>query len=516
MKAHLMFADADFDPTRPEPPHAGALIADLGLDTVLAAMAAGDRFLHDVARSALLAPLADPAGIAYRQHVVADCLANEDVVQALYDLAVRTLEDKKKTGFWGFWHASPSSVLSSATSLLAMLEDKLRQLRAIADTHAPRFHSEGFGAFFAAIADEIDDDYLDLVAGHVRTLRFGRGVRFSARLGAGNKARDFLVRAAKLRGGLRGLLLGTEDGPSYAVTVPERDDGGAQELGELRDQALNPLANAVAQAADHIVSFFTQLRAELALHLGCVNLHHALTEAGTAVCFPTPVAPGERALTARGLYDPALPLRGAQRVVGNDLDADGRPLVVITGANQGGKSTFLRAVAVAELMAAAGMPVPADVFRFSPASGVFTHYRRSEDASMVHGKFEEELARMRRIVEQARSGGLVAMNESFASTNEREGAEVAVPVIEAFLDAGLRVLLVTHSFELAGRLLAADGGRAVFLRAQRLADGSRTFRLAEGPPLSTSFGADLYREVFAAPLDQPSAQVMNTQVESHP
>jgi DNA mismatch repair ATPase MutS len=104
---------------------------------------------------------------------------------------------------------------------------------------------------------------------------------------------------------------------------------------------------------------------------------------------------------------------------------------------------------------------------------------------------------MRDIVDHARPHGLVAMNESFASTNEREGADVAVPVIQALLDAAIRVVLVTHSHELAERLLRDDGHQAVFLRAQRLPDGSRTFKLAAGPPLATSFGADLYHKVFA-------------------
>lgn len=496
MKAHLMHRDADFDRRRPAPAQASAAIADLGLDSVLDAMAGGDTFLREVARSALLAPLADPAAIAWRQDVLADCLAHEDTVRQLYDLAVRTLQEKKES-FWAFFHGSPSSVLSTGTGFLELFQDKLRRLRAIADTSGDRFGSAGFTTFFAAIATELGDDYLDEVARHVHALRLRHGLTFSARLGRGNKTGGYVVRAPRSRPGLRGRLRHPGGEPSFTVVVPDRDEGGAQELEELRDRALNPVANAVAQAADHLTSFFVQLRTELGFYLGGVNLYRALTAAGMEVCFPQPAEPGEGLLTATGLYDPALPLRGTGPVVGNDLHADRRPLVVITGANQGGKSSFLRAIAVAGYLAAAGLPAPARTFRFSPVSAVFTHYRRPEDTTMVHGKFDEELVRMRQIIEQASPHALVAMNESFASTNDAEAADVAVPVIRALLDTGIRVVLVTHSYELAARLLRDEGQRAVSLRAQRLADGARTFTLAAAPPLTTSFAADLYRQIFS-------------------
>ncbi|MER8376745.1 hypothetical protein NKH19_22355 [Mesorhizobium sp. M1338] len=64
-------------------------------------------------------------------------------------------------------------------------------------------------------------------------------------------------------------------------------------------------------------------------------------------------------------------------------------MVVITGANQGGKSTFLRGVGLAQLMMQCGMFVPA-AFCGSVCDGVFTHYKRGEDATMKSGKLDEE------------------------------------------------------------------------------------------------------------------------------
>ena len=74
MKAHLMYRDQDFAPQASLPPHEAELTQDLELNTLFDAMAAGDEFLLEAARKAVLTSLHEPAAIDYRQHVLADCL----------------------------------------------------------------------------------------------------------------------------------------------------------------------------------------------------------------------------------------------------------------------------------------------------------------------------------------------------------------------------------------------------------------------------------------------------------
>ena len=100
------------------------------------------------------------------------------------------------------------------------------------------------------------------------------------------------------------------------------------------------------------------------------------------------------------------------------------------------------------------------------------------------------------IVDRLTPGSLVLMNESFASTNEREGAEIGRQIVRALLESGVRVRYVTHMYDLARQLRSEHGDDAAFLRAERLSDGRRTFRLTEGEPLPTSYGQDLYRRIF--------------------
>ena len=91
---------------------------------------------------------------------------------------------------------------------------------------------------------------------------------------------------------------------------------------------------------------------------------------------------------------------------------------------------------------------------------------------------------------------MLLFNESFAATNEREGSEIAKQIVCALLEGQTKILYVTHLHEFARGCFERRTKSALFLRAERREDGTRTFRLPEGEPLETSFGEDLYRAVF--------------------
>jgi DNA mismatch repair ATPase MutS len=187
-----------------------------------------------------------------------------------------------------------------------------------------------------------------------------------------------------------------------------------------------------------------------------------------------------------------------QKVVGNDVNADDKSLVIITGANQGGKSTFLRSIGLAQLMMQCGMFVPAESLCANICGRLFTHYKREEDSTMKSGKLDEELGRMSGIVDQIIPNSMVLFNESFAATNEREGSEIARQIVTALLEKRIKVFFVTHQYEFAHSMCRQDPDSTMSLRAERLADGTRTFRLIESEPLQTSYGKDLYNNIFGA------------------
>ncbi|HEX9923052.1 MAG TPA: DNA mismatch repair protein MutS [Anaerolineae bacterium] len=516
MKVLLMYPDRDFDPEekfppgeRPArqrygeakkfnfPPLEAALVQDLELNTLFEAMAQGDEFLYEVATPAVLSSLDGPDIITYRQEVLKDCLNQPDVVRQIYSIPIQFMERKRKH-WWSVWgrHSSPGAILSGARGLLEISVDLLRLLKQIADEHAGKFESQGFGRFFVMIQRELAEDYLAAVEDHLKALKFRRGVLLSAELGRGNEGANYVLRQPNPddRNWIQRVL--APKAPGYSFTLHPRDDHGARALGDLRERGLNRVANAAAQSADHVESFFNVLRLELAFYIGCLNLSGQLAQLGSPIVFPEPAPAGERRHAFTGLYDIALALTMKQKVVSNDVAADGKDLVIITGANQGGKSTFLRSIGLAQLMMQCGMFVPAESFSANVCRGLFTHYKREEDAAMESGKLDEELSRMSDIVDNIRPNSMTLFNESFAATNDREGSEIARQIVSALLEKRIKVFFVTHLYEFAHGFYDKKMENIILLRAERQADGKRTFKLIEKEPLPTSYGEDLYKRIF--------------------
>ena len=496
MKVLLMYKDQDFDSQQELPWNESSLMQDLELSTLLRAMAGDDEFIYDVAHKAVLLGLQnDIDTILYRQDVVMDCLKNPTIVRELYDVAVAAIESKKKKRL-GWFGTYPAAILSSSMALLQNYVDFLIILRDMAEKHGEQFESEGFTTLFAMLEREFSDEYLENIQNLLVDLKFGKGVLVSAELGAGNAGTNYVLRKANrpIRNWFEQIF--AKGPPAYTVRIAERDESGARALSELQDRGIHLAANSLAQSADHIQSFFEMFRTELAFYIGALNLHDRLVLKGEPVAFPVPKPATERWHSMEGLYDVCLTLSMAGAVVGNTVDADARSLVVITGANQGGKSSFLRSIGLAQLMMQCGIFVGAQTFTAGICNGLFTHYKREEDKTLKSGKFDDELSRMSDIADHLRINSMLLFNESFAATNEREGSEIARQIVRALLERRIKIFFVTHLYDFAHSLYEKKMSDAIFLHADREPDGRRTFKLAEGAPLITSFGEDLYEKIF--------------------
>jgi len=493
MKAYLLDPGRDFDFTARLPASHQDLIQDLELTTLLRAMAAGDKFLAEVAVKVLLASLDDPDAIRYRQQVLADCLAHPEVIREMYAVADGALKDKRKlwTSYGGSYQ-NASSNLSGAVSHLGAYVARLRQLRQIADDHAGTFRSAGLTTLFATLQRELDDAYFEEVSDHLRQLRFRAGVLISAELDRDNSGAGFVLRAPDQARRRWTERLGIGPRTAYSFTISPRDEAGAQILADLTSRGINLVANATAQSADHIGSYFTMLRAELGFYVGCLNLADKLTAKGVPVAVPDPVPLPSLTFSCTDLRDTCLELASPGRVTGNDVKGDEKSLVIVTGANSGGKSTFLRSVGVAQLMMQCGLFVTAQSYQATVARRIFTHFIREEDAGMTSGRLDDELRRMSGTAGQISPGCLMLFNESFAGTNEREGSEIACQIVRALLDAQIKVFFVTHRYGFADHFRRQHAPATLFLRAERQPDGSRNYKLTVKDPLPTSYGEDLY------------------------
>ncbi|MGO8956462.1 MAG: MutS-related protein [Streptosporangiaceae bacterium] len=491
MKDYLLYDAQDFDFGAELPPNHEDLIQDLELTTLLAAMAHGDKFLFEISTRVMLRSLADPETIRYRQRVLADCIAEPEIIREMYAIAVGALQDKR--GLWGYSSQYPASILSAAVRQLEVLIVRLRELRRIADSHSGRFQSEGLTTLFHSLQRELDDDYFETLRRHLRQLNFRHGVPMSAELNRDNSGINYVLRSRNTRRSWKERV-GIAPRSVYSFTVPPRDDAGAQALSELTSRGINLVANAAAQSADDVTSYFTMLRAELGFYVSCLNLRDRLVATSQPVTFPEPSPVHDWQMSCTDLRDASLALR-IDQVIGNEVDADGKQLMIITGANSGGKSTFLRSIGLAQLMMQCGMFVVASSYCASVRQGVFTHFIREEDPAMVSGRLDEELSRMSVIADQVSQHSVILFNESFAATNEREGSEIARQVVTALLEAGITVFFVTHQFDFADSIRRQYADSTVFLRAPRQPDGLRSFKLTVAEPLPTSYGVDIYHRI---------------------
>ena len=136
---------------------------------------------------------------------------------------------------------------------------------------------------------------------------------------------------------------------------------------------------------------------------------------------------------------------------------------------------------------------------------------------MESGKLDEELRRMSGIADKITPNSMVLFNESFAATNEREGSEIARQIVRALTEKRVKVFFVTHLYDFAYGYFSRPTKNALFLRAERQANAERTFKLIEGEPLNTSYGEDLYKNIFGldSPANAPGAHLENSEQEHH-
>lgn len=487
MKVYLMYNDRDFD-VKSEPCFSKDVLAsDLELNRIIINMAQDDDIIYEACDAALFHPMKSVEDIKYRQRILNDAINNPDTVRQLYEITIET--EKQRRSSWR-WLASPylSSTFSSSIELLKLYTEMLMKLRLIADSSITSFRSDGFRNLFSMLQMELSDEYFEEIHSHLKDLKDGDDILISSKMGNYLQGAGYVLRRKKRKG----FWWHWHFAPSF--TISERDDSGATDLGKRRDRAINEATNALAQAAEHLESFFARLRSELAFYVGCLNLYESLKVIKLPVCIPTLLPLNSKCRSWNELYDVSLALEKKRDIVGNELRADDKQLYIITGANQGGKSTFLRSIGQAQLMAQCGMFAGAEVFSAPVRCDIFSHFKKEEDTAMKSGKLDEELSRMSDIADHLECGALVLFNESFASTNEREGSEICSQITRALIENGIEIFSVTHIHTYAAAFLGDK--ETQYLRAQRLEGGERTFKIVPGEPLQTAFGEDLYKKIF--------------------
>jgi DNA mismatch repair protein MutS len=191
---------------------------------------------------------------------------------------------------------------------------------------------------------------------------------------------------------------------------------------------------------------------ELQFYLAYVDYIGPLRAAGLRFCYPE-VSADSKEVLAVGTFDLALAHKLVSRrtpVVTNDFHLDGpERIFVVTGPNQGGKTTFARTFGQLHHLASVGCPVPGSAARLFLFDRLFTHFAQEEDLTKMTGKLEDDLARIGKILRAATPASIVVLNEIFASTTLHDARFLGTKLLTKVMRLGALCVYVTFVDELA-------------------------------------------------------------------
>lgn len=467
-----------------------------------------DFYIYDTVKRLMLVPVLGREALRYRQEVVKSALEHPELIKHLYETGqraekllaqagIRGKEQRVRTG------AGSGEVLGTY-ELLCGFVGLLKEIKLILESEEGLSAGNGLFDLRMRLRENYDDDFaagLDVILADMEFFTKGGKSSFLVGVGAGMKfdriALHKIRSASSPAGDPKAVSVGSILRHMFkAGTVAMTEEAVVREAKQFETEAFRAVLAWLMPFFEELAEFFDAFRVHAAFLLGCVQLAERMKSIGLSFSFPSVREKGETGVRFAGLYEPGMAILMRIHPVSNALDADGCRLFVVTGANQGGKSTYLRSLGIAQIMMQCGMFVPAARFEGCLYRNIFTHFTRREDQSMNSGRLDEELRRMDGIVRHVTRDSLVLLNESFATTTEKEGSVIAMELVSALYEGGVTVGMVTHLLAFARKLYARREESMVFLSAQRREDGTRTYRMVEQAPENTSFGLDLYEELI--------------------
>ena len=300
--------------------------------------------------------------------------------------------------------------------------------------------------------------------------------------------------------GIPGLAGGRQD--VNPLMVPLFSD-----LARVLDSVCRPIARVLRRYVTVQSGFLATLSGDMTFYLAALRLMERLRGHGLPVCRPGIAPMDERVGELREAYNLNLALNGtgqkdgADRIVRNDVCMGrDRRITILTGPNQGGKTTYTQMVGLCQILAQTGLWLPATEARISPVDNVFTHYPIEESLAKATGRFGDEAQRLGHIFKRATRHSLILLNESLSSTSPGESVYLAQDISRILRRMGTRAVFATHLHELAAAVpqlnAEADGdGGLVSLVASRLQDGEdgdqRSYRVMPGPPMGRSYAREI-------------------------
>jgi DNA mismatch repair protein MutS len=471
----------------PEPDYFG----DLNLDLVCEAIAARRKPYR--LEPFLRTPLDDPEAIRFRQeifqdlerpeiHTLATAFAEREVVA--HDRAARRALSEQEGGF-GHFHRARSFL----NTVLSYCETVERLASGLADAGVRSGgllglcgHLAGYlsGGPYRTLRDQARA--LDQELDQVRYSILLRGARIT--VGpydelAPDYSAQVLATFDRFRQGTEGRELPVfNDRESYSAI------GVLHLVAKLYPELFGRLERFCRQHSDYLDPVIAALDRELQFYLGYLDHIRPLREAGLSFSYPL-ISAEEKSMQALDTFDLALAARRIAEhgeVVCNDVRLDGpERILVVSGPNNGGKTTLARTVGQLHHLARLGCPIPGRETRIFVCDRIFTRFERREDMTTLSGKLQDELNRLRDALEAASGSSLFILNEMFSSTSAQDALLLSREILRRIGELDALCVCVTFLDELASfdhttvsmvaEVDADDPARRTFRVVRRAADG---------------------------------------------
>jgi DNA mismatch repair ATPase MutS len=453
---------------------------DLNLDQVLAAMTE-DREEYEL-EPLFYTPLLAPPAVRYRQEVVRD-LERPEVLEAVKRFAetMRRMREHLALSEKLHYELQRQSWFVDAVEIyceaartldddLAKLEPTSRGLRGLRDYLGEYVASERF----TLLLHETTAVKEALTGIRYRLRIQGPRVAVGRYEGEADYSVNVLEAFARFRqGAVNSYLVSLAD----EIEMNHIEAQILDRVAQLHPDEFEARAMYCKRRRDFLDQTIASFDREVQFYVGYLVLIGRLQTAGLRFCYPR-VSARSKEIAAADTFDIALAnkfVAERREVVCNDLElTEPERMFVVSGPNNGGKTTFARMFGQLHYLASMGLPVPGREASLFLTDRIFTHFEREEDIETLRGKFDDELVRVHRILEQATSRSVIVMNESFNSTTLHDAMFVGTEVMRRILELGCLGVYVTFVDEIAS-LSAATVSMVTEVVAENPAQ--RTFKV---------------------------------------